>query len=92
MKDKRIVSIDAWNSPEGWTWNAWYSIGIIPDDRLSILGSVRKTLAYLRQAGHLSAYSAGRVAVEDDGYNLVVLDRGNRKPLLAIEAGSRMCG
>lgn len=29
-----------------------------------------------------------RAAVEDDGYNVVVTDRGTGKPLLAVEYGA----
>jgi hypothetical protein len=42
----------------------------------------------MREAGHLCNGSQGRIAIEDDGYNVVFLARGTREPLLAIEYGS----
>ena len=81
----RILSIDAWrNECGGWDWNAWYKVGEID----AIPDTNRKILSALREAGYLSDYSKGRVAVEDDGYNLVIMDKGTREPLFAIEYGA----
>ena len=80
----RILSIDAWRNEYGWTWNAWYKVGemdVIPETN-------RKILRAMRDTGHLSDYSKGRVTVEDDGYNLVILDKRTREPLFAIEYGA----
>lgn len=87
MDNTRILSIDAWREAGGgWTWNQWYSLGTMP--REAALSSTRKLLRYLRNEGLLSRYSCGRVAVEDDGYNLVVVARKTREPLIAVEYGS----
>lgn len=83
----RILSIDAWRQPEGWTWNAWYKVGEINRATLASLTTNRAILRYLRSAGYLTDYSKGRVGVEDDGYNLTVYQRGDGQPLLAIEYG-----
>lgn len=82
----RVLSIDAWRGIEGgWDWNNWHGVGLAPVETLNY--SPRRLLAWFRQEGYLSAQSAGRVAVHDDGYNLVILDRRNGCPLYAIEYG-----
>lgn len=81
-----ILSIDAWRNTEGdWGWNAWYKRGQFPADGID--WSTRKILAWFRDEGFLSDYSKGRLAVDDDQYNLVIVDRRTREPLFAIEYG-----
>jgi hypothetical protein len=80
-----VLSIDAWNGPEGWFWNSWYKAGSLDE----LPESNRKILRALRENGILSASSAGKVAIEDDGYNIVILAKGTREPLYAIEYGSQ---
>ncbi len=84
-----ILSIDAWNGPDGWTWNDWYKTGsTAPEEILN--WSPRKIFKYLRDEGILGDGSKGEVALEDDQYNLVILERGNRRPLYAIEYGNKI--
>ncbi len=82
-----ILSIDAWRNPDGWDWNMWHKVGKIDLATLETLKTNRQILAYMREHGYLSAGSAGKVAVEDDQYNVVVVDRVNRMPLFAIAYG-----
>ncbi len=84
-KECPVLSIDAWNGPEGWTWNAWYRIASVPLYVCAL--KPRALLAYLRDAGILGAQSGGRCAIEDDGYNVVILDRSNRMPVFALAYG-----
>lgn len=83
----RILSIDAWRHDGSWSWNNWfqhYTEIEIPDDITN-----RQLLHMARDEwGILSDESKGRVTVEDDGYNLVILDRKTLEPLYAIEYGS----
>ena len=88
MATLRVLSIDAWRDPDGWTWNAWYCAGSIAlADFERIADKPRSLLAWFRNAGMLSASSAGRVAIDDDGFNVVILARGTQEPLFAIEYG-----
>lgn len=82
----KVLSIDAWREPEGWTWNTWYDAGTI---ELETLDSTRKVLSAMRDAGYLSDDSKGRVCLDNDQYNIVVCDRSNGEPLFAIEYGSK---
>lgn len=81
----RILSIDAWAGcePGLWEWNNWYHVG----DINNIPETNRGILKHMRDEGFLSEYSKGKVTVEDDGYNLVIIERSNQKPLFAIEYG-----
>lgn len=81
-----ILSIEAWrNADGGWDWNNWHRVGWY-DVAVCDLPP-RQLLARLRADGYLAATSAGRVRVEDDGYNVVVLSRGTSEPLFAIAYG-----
>jgi hypothetical protein len=84
-KEITLLSIDAWRDGPGWNWNQWFKVAMIP---LSICDlSPRKLLTWLRSEGYLGSGTAGKVAIEDDGYNIVILARGTREPLFALAYG-----
>lgn len=86
-KTLRILSIDAWADGEGgWQWNQWYNVGEISGECLT--WSNRKLLRYFRDEGYIKFDTNGKVTIEDDQYNLVVMERSNRRPLFAIEYGN----
>jgi hypothetical protein len=86
MKTYRILSIDAWRECDGgYTWNAWYDAGDIDAD--AIHWNARKILKYFRDNGYLTEKSAGKCAIDDDQYNIVIVERSTRRPLFAIEYG-----
>ncbi len=87
MNNVRILSIDAWRDGDGWTWNQWFNVGEIDLDAVNI-DNARQLLKYMRSEGYLKASSAGRAAIEDDGYNVVILDKNTREPIFAIEYGA----
>jgi hypothetical protein len=80
----RILSIDAWRYDGCWQWNAWYNVGNID----TLPSTNRSILKLIRDEGYLTEYSKGRVCIEDDGYNIVICDKGDRRPLYAIEYGN----
>lgn len=83
----KILSIDAWKTPEGWTWNNWCKVGEIEKAEFEKLDTTRKVLSYMREWGYLSDWSKGRVAVQGDQYNVVIVDKNTHEPLFAIEYG-----
>jgi len=86
-KECRILSIDAWREPYGWNWNNWFDTGeTFP--RINLDDSNRKILARLRNIGILSDQSKGIASIDDDGYNIVICQRSNGKPVFAIEYGN----
>jgi hypothetical protein len=82
----RILSIDAWRDAGGWYWNAWYKVGECPLSTCDL--KPRALLRYMRDAEFLGDGSKGRVSIEDDGHNVVILAKGTREPLFALEYGS----
>jgi len=82
----KVLSIDAWKHDGGWDWNQWFNINSKCPE--SLLKNNRKLLNWFRKEGILSKESAGRVSVEDDGYNVVIMNKSTREPLYAVEYGS----
>ena len=90
-KTLQILSIDAWKDSYngGWTWNNWlFKVGQFPAELLD--STPRKIFRWMRENGFLSCFSAGKVSLEDDGYNLVIKERSNDCPIFAIEYGSQI--
>ena len=83
----QILSIDAYREAEGgWVWNQWFNVQEcvdIPDNVTN-----RQLLKLCRDKFEiLSDWSKGRLAVEDDGHNLVITHRGTGEPLFAFDYG-----
>jgi hypothetical protein len=53
----------------------------------AIQWNARKLLKYFRDNGFLTEKSAGKCAIDDDQYNIVIVERSTRRPLFAIEYG-----
>lgn len=87
-REFNVLSIDAWRHDGSWTWNNWHKRGTITAREFSKLLTPRQLCRFMREHGYLSAESAGRVAVVDDGYNVEFQDRATREPLFAIEYGA----
>jgi hypothetical protein len=81
-----VLSIDAWGNPEeGYEWNQWFHVGSID---LDINNEDQDVIQLMIDGGYLKEGSKGLGEVEDDGFNLVILDKTTREPLFAIEYGS----
>jgi hypothetical protein len=81
-----VLSIDAWGNPDdGYYWNQWFNVGTIDID---INAENRDTICAMIDAGYLKPASIDLAAVEDDDYNLVIVDKKTGEPLFAIEYGS----
>lgn len=90
-KEFAVLSIDAWRQPDGWTWNNWHRIGKVDGATVDSWGypvKARRVLAWARREGYLTSRSIGRCAIDDDGYNVIIVDRSTGEPLLAVEIGS----
>ena len=73
----KILSIDAWAEGEdSWTWNAWYEIGKIDVDLNSSPETILQNLA---EEGFIRNPHLGDV--EDDQYNLMIVDKETREPI-----------
>jgi hypothetical protein len=82
----KVLSIDAWgNDDGGFEWNQWFNAGTIDlenlDNDLGILGA-------MVDAGFITTVKGGDI--EDDGYNVVIVDKQTREPLFAIVYGDKL--
>jgi hypothetical protein len=81
-----VLSIDAWaDGEDGWTWNNWHKVGTTPLSTCDLDHAA--IVAYMIEEGYLHTGAAARVAVEDDQYNLVIVDAETHEPLFALEYG-----
>jgi hypothetical protein len=80
-----VLSIDAWGNPDdGYTWNQWFNVGSID---LDLDAENRDIIRAMVDAGYLTALALESAEVEDDGFNIVILDKETREPVFAIEYG-----
>jgi hypothetical protein len=78
-----VLSIDAWgNLEDGYTWNQWFNVGSID---LDLDGENRDIIRTMVNAGYLTALALESAEVEDDGFNIVIVDKETREPVYAIE-------
>jgi hypothetical protein len=85
----RVLNISAVKSDFGWEWNYWNTVAEISVEQFESFKSDRQTIKFVRnELGLLSEHSKGRVKViDDDGYNLLIVDKANNMPLFCIEYG-----
>jgi len=85
LKTLPVLSIDAWGNPEdGYEWNEWFNVGTID---LDLDAENREIIQAMVNAGYLTPKGLDVAEVEDDGYNLVIIDKETREPAFAIEYG-----
>jgi hypothetical protein len=78
-----VLSIDAWgNLEDGYEWNQWFNVGTID---LDLDAEDRQIIQAMVNAGYLTQQGLDVCDVEDDDYNLVIVDRETREPVYAIE-------
>jgi hypothetical protein len=85
IKTFPVLSIDAWgNLEDGYDWNQWFNVGSIDID---LDAEDRDIIRAMVNAGYLTALALESADVEDDGFNIVILDKETREPVFAIEYG-----
>lgn len=85
IKTFPVLSIDAWGNPQdGYEWNNWFKVGTIDID---LDGENRQIIQAMVNAGYLTALALESAEVEDDGFNIVIIDKETREPVFAIEYG-----
>lgn len=84
----KILSIDAWGNEEnGYEWNQWYTIGEISKEEFEKLDSNQKVLYYMKNHDYICSSDEKDAMVEDDQYNMVIVDAQTKRPVFAIEYG-----
>lgn len=80
----QIVTIEAWNSPEGWTWNQSFVVKVKDDIDDTTLYSNRRLLAYLRTFV-LASGSKGKVKVDRSAESIIEIQRrSDSEPIVAV--------
>lgn len=83
-KAYKVLSIDAWgNEDDGYDWNQLFNAGTI---ELHSIEDDDWVLHEMASQGFIR--DAKLCDIEDDQYNLVIVNKASREPLFAIEYGS----
>jgi hypothetical protein len=84
-----VIEIDAWAGDEEglWDWNSWAYVGYL---ELNLDSPHQEIINLFITRGLLRHDCADQVEVEDDQFNLVIVDKETREPLFAIEYGSKI--
>jgi hypothetical protein len=85
-KTINVLSIDAWaDGEDGWTWNNWHKVGTCALATCDLAPA--EIIAFMIAEGYLKPGAADRCRVDDDQYNMVILDAETSEPLFALEYG-----
>ena len=90
MTYARLVTIDAWRSPDGWTWNDSRTLREYTAAEIKHViegDNPRRIFRFLRDAGYLTRESAGRVRLDVSGSDpdyLTIEARHTGEPLIAL--------
>ena len=89
MKNFKVLSIDAWgNKKDGYEWNNWFTIGCINETKLNLFDKNKKEfLNELLKIGLINRSDLRITEFEDDQYNIILIDRKSKRPIIAIEYG-----
>jgi hypothetical protein len=84
-KKYKVLSIDALAGMEEgtWEWNAWHNVGELELTDSELDNPIEKMI----QEGFLKDSARGRAELDDDGHNVVILDKETKEPIFAIEYG-----
>jgi hypothetical protein len=81
-----VLSIDAWaDGEDGWTWNNWHKVGTCPLSTCDLEPAA--LIRFMIEEGYLQEAAATLADVDDDQYNMVIVDKETREPLFALEYG-----
>lgn len=84
-EDAAHAANDSGDHFDSWTWNAWYKVQTLP---LAVCDlKPAEVIEALISEGLLNDCARTECDVEDDGYNVVILKKSNRKPLFALAYG-----
>ena len=83
IKTFPVLSIDAWgNETDGYEWNQWFNVGSIDIDLDAANHDIIRAMV---DAGYLTSAALESAEVEDDGFNIVIVDKETQEPVYAIE-------
>jgi len=86
MKKYRVLSIDAWADGDSWSWNNWFHVSNYNESTYGPLTDQSAKQFFRDFAGA----DFRQCELDDDQYNLVLVKKKNKMPLLAIEYGANL--
>lgn len=90
----KVLSIDAWAEMENsWTWNNWHKVDEYCEDENGELNEDNALKFFFLSLGYRGPFHkfSALYSIEDDNYNLVLVDnKNNFMPLYAIQYGSKL--
>lgn len=91
----KVLSIDAWNDGDSWTWNNWFNNGEYDSlengelNEENALGYFFNEYYSLNERNKSIKDFLENYDIDDDQYNLVLVRKSDRMPIYAIEYGSQ---
>ena len=84
-KNYQVLSIDAWAGSEAgsWEWNNWHDIGRIELTARELDNPIEAMI----EAGFLKETARELAGVDDDGHNVVIINKETLEPVYAIVYG-----
>lgn len=86
----RVLSIDAWAGMEkhSWEWNNWSHVGDYLENAVGPL-TEESALRFFKSQIIDDPKFDKKYEIEDDQYNLILVEKRSRRPLYAIEYGNQ---
>jgi len=84
----KVLSIDAWgNKKEGYEWNNWFTVGEISKEDFENLKTDKDIAIWFCENGFTVNSDMRQIIIEDDQYNIIIVEKKTGQPLFAIEYG-----
>ena len=84
----KVLSIDAWgNKKDGYEWNNWFTAGSISKNTFELLDTDKRIASWFFVNGYTTNADMRQITIEDDQYNIVLVEKKTGRPLYAIEYG-----
>jgi hypothetical protein len=84
----KVLSIDAWgNKQDGYEWNNWFTAGSITKEDFEALKTDKQFATWFSNNDYTTNDDMRSITIEDDQYNIVIIEKKTGQPLFAIEYG-----
>lgn len=84
----KVLSIDAWgNKKDGYEWNNWFTVGEISKEDFENLKTDKDIAIWFCENGFTVNSDMRQILIDDDQYNIVIIEKKTGRPLFAIEYG-----
>ena len=78
------------NEGKHWTWNNWFNISTYYESEYGNLTEESAKKCFADKLSGTVKQLEEKFEIEDDGYNLVLIDKTNKMPIYAVEYGDEL--